>query len=205
MPPSHASRLSSVAIENGKYISKCISPLSPGKCLLICFVGKKLRTDFQLELKGLPRFCDVSLISERLQESETPALSTEMSYRFSCFWMSSEIYLGHLVRAGQSWRGPRRIYPRGRRIVRNVTVYLARNVPICRQLQPYRLHFRNFESKQITHLQDNCYTIYLSTNLLERNQKTLSTKLYSLWEPNLPYHIKIAHFFTGSIRSVLAI
>lgn len=61
MPPARTSRLSSVAIENGKYISKCISPLSPGKCLLICFVGNKLRTDFQLGLKGLPRFFDVTV------------------------------------------------------------------------------------------------------------------------------------------------
>lgn len=115
--------------------------------------------------------------------------------------MSSEIYRGHLLRAGQIWRGPRRIYPRDRRMVRNVTVYLSRNKPICRQLQPYRLHFRNSGSKQITHLKDNCYTIYLSTNLLEKNQKTLSTKLpvYSLWEPNLPYQIKIAHLFMRSI------
>lgn len=77
----------------------------------------------------------------------------------------------------------------------------SRNKPICRQLQPYRLHFRNSGSKQITHLKDNCYTIYLLTNLLEKNQKTLSTKLpvYSLWEPNLPYQIKIAHLFMRSI------
>lgn len=116
--------------------------------------------------------------------------------------MSSEIYRGHLLRAGQIWRGPRRIYPRDRRMVRNVTVYLSRNKPICRQLQPYRLHFRNSGSKQITHLKDNCYTIYLLTNLLEKNQKTLSTKLpvYSyIWEPNLPYQIKIAHLFMRSI------
>lgn len=106
--------------------------------------------------------------------------------------MSSEIYRGHLVRAGQIWRGPRRIYPRDRRMVRNVTVYLSRKKPICRQLQPYRLHFRNSGSKQITHLKDNCYTIYLWTNLLEKNQKTLSTKLpvYSLW---------VAHLFMRSI------
>lgn len=102
-------------------------------------------------------------------------------YWFSWVWMSSEIYRGHLVRAGQIWRGPRRIYPRDRRMVRNVTVYLSRNKPICRQLQPYRLHFRNSGSKQITHLKDNWYTIHLLTNLLEKNQKTLSNETTSIF------------------------